>query len=195
VPKRQRSKIFIEQYLITAITMQIKKSNKSRAESLITHLKMVSHPEGGYYCRTYSSHLVVKKDALPKQFGGDRIISSAIYFLLEREQVSALHRLKSDEIWHFHEGSPLELCIISPTGELIQRRLGPNIESGEEFQIAIPAGFWFGARIKAKDSYSFFGCTVSPGFDFEDFELGRREDLLKLFPQHREIIIPLTSES
>lgn len=170
-------------------------SNKSRAAKIIEHLKMKPHPEGGFYCRTYTSDVPLKRESLPNQFDGDRVLSSAIYFLLEKDQYSALHRLKSDELWHFHEGASLKLSIISPSGELTNRILGSDIESGEEFQIVIPAGSWFGAKISIPNSYSFFGCTVTPGFDFADFELGRRNDLLKLFPNHRDIINSLTSES
>jgi predicted cupin superfamily sugar epimerase len=170
------------------------KSIKNRAFTLINSLKMEPHREGGYYCRSYESKISIKRDSLPKGFAGDRPISSAIYFLLEEDQFSSFHRIKSDEIWHFYEGSSLRLSIISPSGVLTHRTLGSNIENGEEFQIVVPADSWFGAQICDKNSYSFFGCTVSPGFNFDDFELGRRENLLKLFPDHAGIIKSLTCE-
>jgi predicted cupin superfamily sugar epimerase len=183
-------------------SIAMSRPNKNRATTLINFFKMQPHPEGGHYCRTYTSGITIKKEALPDTFAGARTASSAIYFLLEGEQISALHRIKSDEIWHFYEGASLQLHIISPAGELIQPKLGKDLEAGETFQIVVPAGSWFGATIMAIDQsidqkaqenrYSFFGCTVAPGFDFSDFELGQREELIKLYPEHREIICDLT---
>jgi predicted cupin superfamily sugar epimerase len=168
------------------------KDTKDRPSILRNALKMQPHPEGGYYCRTYESGFSLRKDALPEGFSSDRSLSSAIYFLLEGDEISSLHRIKSDEIWHFYEGSPLQLSILSPSGGLNQRTLGPNIEFGEEFQIVVPAGMWMGARVCRAGSYSFFGCTVSPGFNLDDFELGQKEHLLKLFPEHKVLINALS---
>lgn len=169
-------------------------STNNRAAKIIDHLKMQPHPEGGHYCRTYLADLMLKKEALPSRFSGDRALSSAIYFLLQGEQFSAIHRIKSDELWHFHEGASLNLYIISPLGEMTKRKLGSDIESGEEFQIVIPAGSWFGAKISKPNSHTLFGCTVAPGFDFADFELGTRDQLLRLFPKHAETILSLTRQ-
>ena len=173
----------------------MKKHPKNRAKTIINFLKMAPHPEGGHYCRSYCSDVVIKKESLPCAFNGARALSSAIYFLLEGDQFSALHRIKSDEIWHFYEGAALNLSIISPSGKLINKKLGTDIEAGEEFQIVVPAGSWFGADVTDKESYTLFGCTVAPGFDFEDFELGSRNELIKIFPIHAEIIRRLTKES
>jgi predicted cupin superfamily sugar epimerase len=125
-----------------------------------------------------------------------RSISSTIYYLLDGGQISALHRLKSaDEIWHFYAGSSLTIYIIEEerTRKLGEFRLGNNIEGGDIFQlVVIRRGSWFGAIVNDPSSYSLVGCTVSPAFDFEDFELGQRENLVNMYPEYKQIIEKLT---
>ena len=154
---------------------------------------MQQHPEGGYFAETYRSAEQVPHAALPDRFGGDRSFSTAIYFLLESHQYSALHRIQADELWHFYTGSPLEVFVIHPASSELQIiRLGPNPEAGEVFQAVVPAGAWFGSRPVPGAAYSLVGCTVAPGFDFADFELAERAVLLAEFPQHEELIRQLT---
>jgi len=110
--------------------------------------------------------------------------------LLQGSQFSTFHLLQSDELWHFYDGSDLKVYIINPEGGLIVKRLGRSKDA--EFQITIEKHSWFAAEVEDKKSFSLFGCTVSPGFEFEDFELGKRELLLKKFPQHETFIRRLT---
>jgi predicted cupin superfamily sugar epimerase len=135
---------------------------------------------------------VIEAASLPARFGGPRAHSTAIYFLLPGDQISALHRIKSDEIWHFYAGTALTLTLVHPDGRLEQPRLGADPGRGEAFQALVPAGCWYGAAVDDPTSYALVGGTVAPGFDFADFELADRRDLLARFPQHRETILRLT---
>ncbi|MFC1452229.1 cupin domain-containing protein [Verrucomicrobiota bacterium] len=165
------------------------------AEKWIKALDLKRHPEGGYFAETYRSAARVPGSALAAPLRGDRSLTTAIYFLLESGDVSALHRLRSDEVWHFYAGSSLRLYLIDPDGEGREVRLGRCDDQGEAPQAVVPAGTWFGARVSQPGSYALCGCTVSPGFEFEDFELGRREELLRRFPGHREWILSLTADA
>jgi len=156
----------------------------------ILNLDLKAHPEGGYYQEVYRSDEIIPKNALHERFNGERSLSTSIYYLLEGNQFSAFHKIKSDEIWHFYDGSSVRLVLISNNGKLIELNLGIN--NNEDPQVIIPKNTWFAAYPLDKESYSLVGCTVSPGFDFNDFELGDRNSLLKTFPQHEELIIRLT---
>ena len=162
------------------------------AAEWIASLRLLPHPEGGFYRETYRAQDVIVGGHLPARFGGARACSTAIYFLLRGGQVSLLHRIKSDEIWHFYAGSPLTLALIRPDGRLQAHRLGPDPERGESFQVLVPAGCWYGATVDDSAGYALVGGTVAPGFDFADFELADREMLLASFPQHRQTILRLT---
>jgi len=153
---------------------------------------MQAHPEGGYFAESYRSAEIIPQDALPKRFEGDRNFSTAIYFLLESHQFSALHRIQSDEMWHFYAGSPLYVFYIDNQGMVQTIKLGDSPENGEVFQAVVPAGVWFGSKPAQTDNYSLVGCTVAPGFNFADFELSGREKLLQQYPEHGEIIKLLT---
>ncbi len=157
---------------------------------------MQPHPEGGYFAETYRSTETIPQVALPNRFGGDRVFSTTIYFLLESHHVSALHRIQADEVWHFYAGGTLEIFVISPTGELTLIRLGNKLEQGEVFQAVVPAGCWFGSKpagtTAEETAFSLVGCTVAPGFDFADFELADQATLLAQFPQHKAVIERLT---
>jgi len=158
----------------------------------IQKLQLTRHIEGGSYCRTYSSDLVFPQQQLPSGFHGARPASTAIYFLLEKGQFSAMHRIASDELWHFYYGDPLLVYEINTEGALKTHRLGNHPENGEQFQCLVKAGSWFGSKTKDGGNYALVGCTVAPGFDFDDFELAERNALLQLYPQHRDIIEMLT---
>lgn len=155
---------------------------------LITHYHLQPHPEGGWYAQSYRSTEIIPASALPERFGGDRVFSTAIYFLLEQGSFSAFHRIKSDECWHFYQGDPLEVFIIGSDGQLTIITLGQDSSRGQLFQYVVPANCWFASR-PAKDSkYCFVGCTVAPGFDFSDFELAVANQLRIQYPQLQSII-------
>ncbi len=164
------------------------------AQYWVERYQMLPHLEGGYFAETYRSSEKIPATALPKRFSGDRSFSTGIYFLLENHHFSALHRIQSDEMWHFYAGGPLEVYVIHLDGCLEVIRVGANPDNGEVFQVVVPAGVWFGAKPAPTSTYSLVGCTVAPGFDFNDFELANRTDLLALYPQHQEVIEMLTPE-
>ncbi len=153
------------------------------ARHWIEKLFLVKHPEGGYYRETYRAAESIPQNGLPPRFSGLRAFSTAIYFLLPSGECSALHRIKSDEVWHFYAGNSLTIHVIDERGTYTQIKLG-----GDSFQAVVPAGCWFGATVDGPGSYALAGCTVAPGFDFADFELANRADLVALYPQHRAII-------
>jgi predicted cupin superfamily sugar epimerase len=151
------------------------------ARYYIEKLKLLSHPEGGFYKETHRCKSKVNTIA------GERDASTAIYFLIEVGNFSALHRIKSDEVWHFYDGDELEIIEIDIVGNLTITLLWKN-----NFQHIVPAGNWFGSRVKQGGSFSLVGCTVAPGFDFNDFEMAERLKLQNKFPHHTEIIRQLT---
>ena len=156
----------------------------------IDHLNMQPHPEGGWFCENYRSPDMIPAAALPARYQGKRCCGTAIYFLLRQGEFSALHRLASDELWFFHDGAPLTVHVISPAGDGNEISLGQFPLSGQCLQAVIPSGCWFGAETQG--DYSLVSCAVSPGFEFSDFELGRRDALLSLFPRHAGLINRLT---
>lgn len=151
---------------------------------LIEKYNLKSHPEGGFYSQTYCSPEMIPAGALPRRFGGSRHFSTAIYFLLEKKQYSAFHRIKSDELWHFYAGVGLHIYVLHPGGRGEVLKLGDDPESGYSFQQLVPAGCWFASKPVDENGFSFVGCTVSPGFDFLDFELAQKENLLIEYPDH-----------
>ncbi len=166
-----------------------------QATHWIQTLQLQQHPEGGYFRETYRSAGLIEKTALPEQFTGDRSFSTAIYFLLGKYDFSAFHRIRSDEMWHFYTGAALDIYVIDPQGRFSLIKIGNNPANGEHFQAVVPAGSFFASRMNPKNTtadYSLVGCTVAPGFDFEDFEMPARETLLNLFPQHTTVITELT---
>ena len=164
------------------------------SEYYIKSLGLEKHPEGGWFKEAYRSSEEIAAEHLPERFSGGRHHSTSIYFLLSSDTFSAFHRIKSDELWHFYDGSAVTIYMIDRDGNYSEITLGRNIDSGEVFQCVIPHGVWFGARVNEPDSFCLVGCTVAPGFHFDDFELGEREKLLEMFPQHTKIINELTRD-
>ncbi|MFD2161840.1 cupin domain-containing protein [Paradesertivirga mongoliensis] len=156
----------------------------------VNKLGLQAHPEGGYFAETYRSVEQISSRALPSRFIGDRNISTAIYFLLEGHQFSAFHRIKSDELWHFYYGIPLMVYIIHPDGQLETLKIGNDPEESCLFQGTVKAGCWFASKPINESGFSLVGCTVAPGFDFNDFELAN-EELIQRFPQHGNLIAGL----
>lgn len=158
------------------------------AQSFIKQYQLQPHPEGGWYKETYRSHETIPATALPGRFSGERNFSTAIYFLLEQGNFSAFHKIQSDECWHFYAGYTLNVYVLHNDGQLEIIKLGNDIAKGELFQYVVPANCWFASRPSAGSEFCFVGCTVSPGFDFTDFEMAKEEQLLSIFPQHADII-------
>ncbi len=159
------------------------------ANEWIEKLGLLPHPEGGWFKEVYRSHESIAGDALPDRFDGGRVFSTAIYFLLTAGEVSRLHRIRQDEVWHFYDGDSLRLHRIRPDGEHIESLVGID---GEALPLAVvPAGDYFGAEV-AGNGFSLVGCTVAPGFEFADFEMPSRDELYLQFMQHGELIQRLT---
>ncbi len=163
----------------------------TRSEQIIKDLGLESHPEGGFYKETYRSERSFSGFKLIG-FDGDRSYCTGIYFMLTQGTFSAFHKIKSDEMWHHYDGAPIELHMISPEGEYSLVIIGKDFANGEHPQYVVPAGYWFGSRVKGDAEFSLLGCTVSPGFDFQDFVLPSRIEFSQLFPQHTKIIAELT---
>jgi uncharacterized protein len=163
-------------------------------------LQLEKHPEGGYYRVTYTAETMIAAEALPPGFEGARPVSTAIYFLLSNQDdaantsgsFSAFHRLRSDEMWHFYAGSPLAVHVIDPSGSYSKLLIGADPDQGQSFQAVVPAGCWFASAPLLPESFALVGCTVSPGFDFADFELADRARLTAEYPQHATLIAQFT---
>lgn len=165
---------------------------KANAAYWIGKLNLLKHPEGGYYKEVYRSSETITHLSLPLRFKGNRCFSTSIYFLLESDDFSAFHRIQSEEIWHFYKGCSLTIYIISEDGILTRIQLGDNPAKGEEFQVVVPHNTWFAAQVNVKKSFSLVGCTVAPGFDFDDFELADYKMLCNKYPQHTKLIKIMT---
>ena len=149
------------------------------ANEYIKKLKLEPHPEGGYYRQVFGNDASGKKDV------------STIYYMLTDSDMSAFHRLhEMTEIWYYHAGEPLNIYVIDTDGKLIVHNLSPD----GEMQVVIHPEQWFAADIPSKEGFCLVGCAVAPAFTFENFELGRKEELLQRFPQHAEVIQKLCRE-
>jgi len=158
------------------------------ARAVVTALGLAPHPEGGFFRETFRAPLAVSA------LQGSRAASTAIYFLLPAGSFSALHRVRSDEVWHHYDGDPVELYTLhDDAGEARVARLGRDLARGDRPQVVIPAGVWQ-AAVPVGKRFALCGCTVAPGFDFADFEMPSRAELLGRFPTVRELIERLTPE-
>ena len=165
-----------------------------KAAFWIGHLELSKHIEGGYFSEVYKSAAVVQPTRLPAHFTSTtpRHFCTHIYFLLEEGQFSALHRIKSDELWHFYDGDPIIIFEIEASGQLIKHVLGNDPAKNQSLFTVVKAGSWFGAALEDKSEFALVGCTVSPGFDYADFEMAVREEMIRLFPSQKETIERLT---
>jgi predicted cupin superfamily sugar epimerase len=153
----------------------------------IKHLGLQPHPEGGYYKETYRSEGVVPATAL-KDFPGERNYSTAIYYLLEHGDFSAFHKIKSDECWHYYAGDTLLIHVLYNDKNYWCIQLGAAIDKDELLQFVVPANTWFAAECGANSQFVVSGCTAAPGFDFSDFEMADKVNLLSAFPDQKELI-------
>lgn len=164
----------------------------SELQKLIDLLELQPHPEGGYYKETYRSTGVISANNPAWEFSSDRNFSTCIYFLLTSEAFSAFHRIGQDEIWHFYKGAPIRLHLIDGDGIHSEVLIGADLEKGQQPQFVVPAGCWFAAEVVEPDAYGLVGCTVSPGFDFADFELASRTGLIDQYPELSDLINKFT---
>ncbi|MFA7227713.1 MAG: cupin domain-containing protein [Melioribacteraceae bacterium] len=165
----------------------------AEAKKIVDKFGMIKHPEGGFFRETYRSDEILSRKSLPPRFDGERNFSTSIYFLLDGEQKSLFHRLKSDEIWHFYKGSVIHLHLLEGTRYSLIK-IGNRIEEEELPQYTIKRGSWFAAEAGDTNSFSFVGCTVSPGFDFKDFEMAQRSELTEEFPDYKSLIDKFTEK-
>lgn len=150
---------------------------------LIKELNLQPHPEGGWYAEMYRSEQTVN--------GGIRNLVTSIYFLLTSENVSRFHRIKSDELWYFHQGSTVSVHTLDENGHTVHK-LGNDFSNGEQPYLLVKANTIFGSSLDIPDSFALVSCAVAPGFDFKDFELFTKEELIASYPMHSEIIERLT---
>ena len=155
----------------------------SNIEKIINSLNLKALPEGGWYAETYRSEQVLGNT--------ERNMLTSIYFLITSENVSRFHKIKSDELWYFHQGSTLTVHTLDENGHTTNK-LGLNLEDGEKPYLLVKANTIFGSSIDSENGYALVSCAVAPGFDFRDFQLFTKEDLLKDFPENEDIIARLT---
>ena len=149
----------------------------SKADQLIESLGLVAHPEGGYYRELYRS------DETVNTANGTRNLMTSIYFLLRKGERSHFHRIKSDEHWYFHASGTLLLHEISADGKLSSVRIGGDLANGDRLHYCVKAGHWFGSE-PIEGDFVLVSCAVAPGFDFQDFELAKAEELKQILPGH-----------
>ena len=164
------------------------------AEEVKKMLGLAPHPrEGGWYVRTYESGEMLPVDAFADgRYAGARHTATAIYYLLEPGTFSEMHRLKSDEIFHFYAGDVVEMLQLHPDGDGRAVRIGNRLDRGEGPQVVVPRGVWQGSRLVRGGEWALLGCTVTPGFEFEDYEAGGREELCTGWPTFSDLICELT---
>jgi uncharacterized protein len=166
------------------------------AEELIALLKLQPHPrEGGHFRETYRSDDLLPAGALPARYGAPRCAGTAIYYLLTPSTCSALHRLASDEVFHFYLGSPVRMLQLFPDGQGRELVLGPDLTRGQSVQVVVPRGVWQGSVLEPGGAFALLGCTVAPGFEYADYESGSRAELLAHYPAFAGLIGRLTPES
>lgn len=166
--------------------------NAMDVEQIIQQLELAPHPEGGYYREMYRSDETLPVSALPSRYSGDRSLQTGIYYLLTADTVSKIHRLQSDEIFHFYRGDSARILLLHPDGGSETLTLGNKIEEGERPQQIIPRDTWFGVYLPEGAEYALMGTTVAPGFAFDDFELSDAQSLTEQYPERASTIRALT---
>jgi predicted cupin superfamily sugar epimerase len=159
---------------------------------IVERFALVPHPEGGHFREVYRSAMKIDHPGVPGGTPVERAAGTLIYFLLSGDEFSAFHRVRfSDEIWHLYAGGPLEISVIDAGGRLEQRVVTTDLAAGEPITV-IPAGYWQAARLASGARWALGGCSVSPGFEYDDFEMPPAAELVERFPAHESAIRALT---
>jgi len=165
------------------------------AHEIIAALGLQPHPiEGGFFRETYRSAGVIPAESLPPGYAcrAERAIGTAIYYLLTPDTFSELHRLPTEEVFHFYLGGPVRMLQLFPGGEAREVVLGQDLVAGQRPQVVVPAGIWQGSRLEPGAPFALLGATMAPGFDYADYEQGDRAHLIELYPDHAKRIRQLT---
>ncbi len=166
---------------------------KLTAQEIINRLKLTPHPEeGGFFSEIYRSAEHISKPCLPERYSSARSMGTAIYYLLTSETFSAMHRLRTDEIFHFYLGDPVTMLQLLPDGSSRRLTLGSDILNDQQLQVVVPRGIWQGSFLNPGGQFALLGTTMAPGFEFADYEHGSRELLLQAYPDQKELIFRLT---
>ncbi|OSQ39614.1 cupin domain-containing protein [Thalassospira mesophila] len=164
-------------------------SDKNIIEFVVNELDLQPHPEGGYYAETFRADDITNPQG---RYPSDRSTGTAIYYLLTPDTFSGMHILTSDEIFHFYLGDAVEQLQLFADGSHCVVEIGRDIMAGQRPQMVVPKNVWQGARLKPGGAFALLGCTVAPGFDFADFSMGKRADLVASWPDARDMIAALT---
>jgi len=165
------------------------------ASQVIEALGLKPHPiEGGYFREMYRADGTIAGDRLPRGYvpSSARSFGTAIYYLLTAGTFSELHRLPTEEVFHLYLGGPARLPQLDPDGRGREVVIGTDLMAGERPQVVVPAGVWQGSRLAPGVEFALMGATMAPGFDYSDYEQGRRADLAGRYPEYAEIIRTLT---
>lgn len=163
---------------------------KLSADYWIKRLNLTEHPEGGAFSEIYRSPLTWEPSE-NHPIKEQRSLATSIYFLLKSGQFSAFHRIKSDELWHHYVGDDIIIYEITTDGKYHEHLLGKNHPNALP-QACIKAESWFASRVYGDGNFGLAGCTVSPGFDFNDFELAQKDELLSKYPEFSDVIVKMT---
>jgi uncharacterized protein len=163
-----------------------------QVEEIIKKLNLIPHPEGGFFCETYRSEEKISEKHLPVRYKNDRNIGTCIYYLLTKDTFSAMHKLKSDEIFHFYLGDPVRMLNLFPDGSGKIINLGCDLSKNYYPQVLVNQNVWQGSRLVDGGVFALLGTTVSPGFEFADYETGNRSSLINHYPEFKEMISKLT---
>lgn len=165
------------------------------AQDVISLLQLQPLPvEGGLFRQTYRAAETISDVVAPGRYAPDKPAGTCIFALFtgDPDSFSAMHRLPTDEIWHFYLGDPIELLLLHEVGRSERIVMGQDILSGQRVQYVVPRGAWMGARLLPGGAYALFGNTMAPGFTSADFEGGERDMLIAQYPHEAELITRLT---
>ncbi|MFQ5788286.1 MAG: cupin domain-containing protein [Thermodesulfobacteriota bacterium] len=163
------------------------------AEKLIEILNLKPHPmEGGFYAEIYRSDDIIPKAFLPERYNEDKTLGTSIYYLLTRNTKSLIHRLPTDEIYHFYLGDPVQMVQLYPDGVVKNIILGHDILAGQRLQVLVSRGVWQGSHLVDGGSFALMGTTMAPGFDSSDFEGADKKYMIKRYPEYKDLILKLT---